>query len=91
MVNTKISRLISLPDERFESRFEIMFEMYCEDGDLDGTVYDLRVNNPYADPSFDKESFKRDVIYHEIDPKLPDKRTSGSRGRAGTWEKEACG
>jgi len=65
---TKISRLISLPDERFESRFEIMFEMYCEDGDLDGTVYDLRVNNPSADPPFDKESFKRDVIYHRNRP-----------------------
>jgi len=64
----RIPRLMSTKDEKLEERFPVLFEMICEDGTLDGTIYDYRISNPNAEPAFNKELFYTDLVNYRNRP-----------------------
>jgi len=64
----RIPQLMSLPDNRLDTRFDIYFEDICEDGTLDGTIYDRRVNDPDADPKFDRDAFYKELVNYRNRP-----------------------
>ena len=64
----RIPALMNLSDEKLEKRFEIYFEDCCDDGTLDGTIYDHRISNPDAEPAFNKELFYTDLVNYRNRP-----------------------
>jgi len=64
----RIPALMNLSDDKLDSRFDIYFEDCCDDGTLDGTIYDNRISDPNADPAFDKELFYTDLVNYRNRP-----------------------
>ena len=64
----QIPQLLNMDNDKLDARFDMYFEDICDDGTLDGTVFDKRVSNPEAEPKFDKEAFYIELVNYRNRP-----------------------
>ena len=66
---SKLEMFINPPDDQFDHLFDMGYEPFIvNQGLLDGTIYDRRIGDPNADPAFDKEKFKNDLVNYRNRP-----------------------